>query len=170
MDKLRFGVTVPVLNLTEVEANLYFACYKGVYTGHTYENTAKGVIPYDSASLRTFYFLAYWSKPKGRIYIATQYLGQFGDYTGLKNTIMRAFADRKGIESHSFRNVSTAFQKVQAKEISIEYIKPGADAGSSNSFGKIATIVLKKSSGYGHIELYSFSRSRWIESTLSFYQ
>jgi len=145
VDQLRFSTTVPILGLCELENNLFFGCYKGVYTGHTYENTAKGEIPYDSASLRSFYFMAYWSKPKGRVYIATQYLGQFGDYTGLKNTIVRAFANSKGLESHSFRNVSTAFQKVEAKEISIEYLRKGQDAGTANSFGRGATVVLRRS-------------------------
>lgn len=145
VDKLRFSTTVPVENFKELEANLYWGTYQGVYTGHTYQNTAKGEIPYNSASLRTFYFLAYWSKPKGRVYIATQYLGQFGDYTGLKATIMRAFSNKKGIISHSFRNNAIAFQKVKAKEISIEYMKSGSDAGTPNSFGNIATIVLKRS-------------------------
>jgi hypothetical protein len=145
VDKLRFSPTIPISNLAEVEANLYFGTYQGIYTGHTYQNTAKGEIPYNSASIRTFYFIAYWSKPKGRVYIATQYLGQFGDYTGLKTTITRAFSDKKGVESHSFRNTSTAFQKVEAKEISIEYMKSGTDAGTANSFGNIATIVLKRS-------------------------
>lgn len=145
VDKLRFSATVPVENLKEMEANLYFGTYQRIYTGHTYQNTAKGEIPYNSASIRTFYFIAYWSKPKGRVYIATQYLGQFGDYTGLKTTVMRAFTNKKGIESHSFRNTSTAFQKVKAKEISIEYMKSGTDAGTANSFGNIATIVLKRS-------------------------
>lgn len=145
VDKLRFSMTVPIENLKEIEDNLYFGTYQGLYTGHTYQNTAKGEIPYNSASLRTFYFLAYWSKPKGRVYIATQYLGQFGDYTGLKTTITRAFTNRKNVESHSFRNHSTAFQKVNAKEISIEYMQSGPNAGTANSFGNIATIVLKRS-------------------------
>lgn len=145
VDKLRFSPTVPIANFTEIEPNLYFGTYQGIYTGHTYQNTAKGEIPYNSASLRTFYFMAYWSKPKGRVYIATQYLGQFGDYTGLRNTISRAFSNKKGIESHSFRNNSTAFQKVKAKEISVEYMKSGSDAGTANSFGNVATIVLKRS-------------------------
>lgn len=145
VDQLRFSITVPVQNLVEIEPNLYFGTYQGIYTGHTYQNTAKGEIPYNSASLRTFYFLAYWSKPKGRVYIATQYLGQFGDYTGLKNTIIRSFLKKKGIESHSFRNESTAFQKVKAKEISIEYMQSGENAGTKNSFGNTATIVLKRS-------------------------
>ncbi|WP_332756848.1 hypothetical protein [Sphingomonas sp. LB2R24] len=145
VDKLRFSPTVPIDNFTEIEPNLYFGTYQGIYTGHTYQNTAKGEIPYNSASLRTFYFMAYWSKPKGRVYVATQYLGQFGDYTGLKNTISRAFSNKKGVESHSFRNNSTAFQKVKAKEISVEYMKSGSDAGTANSFGNVATIVLKRS-------------------------
>jgi hypothetical protein len=145
VDKLRFSTVVPIENLVELEPNLYFGTYTGIYTGHTYRNTAKGEIPYNSASLRAFSFLAYWSKPKGRIYIATQYLGQFGDYTGLKNTITRALTNTKGVESHSFRNTSEAFQKVKAKEISIEYMQSSSDAGSTNSFGNIATIVLKRS-------------------------
>lgn len=145
VDKLRFSSTVPILSIQEVEPNLWFGSYQGVYTGHTYQNTAKGEIPYNSASLRTFYFLAYWSKPKGRVYIATQYLGQFGDYTGLKTTITRAFKEKSGIESHSFRNVSTIFQKFKAKEISIEYMSAGENAGAANSFGKTSTIVFKRS-------------------------
>lgn len=148
VDKLRFSPTVPTENLSEIEHGLYFGTYQGIYTGHTFQNTAKGEIPYNSASLRTFCFIAYWSKPNGRVYIATQYLGQFGDYTGLKTTITRAFSNRKGIDSHSFRNASTPFQKVKAKEISVEYMQAGSDAGKPNSFGSVATIVLKRS-GYG---------------------
>lgn len=144
VDKLRFTSVVPIQGLKEVEPHLFFGTYTAVYTGHTYQNTAKGEIPYNSASLRDFGFIAYWSKPKGRIYLATQYLGQFGDYTGLKTTVIRAL-NKKGVESHSFRNSTTAFQKVKAKEISIEYMKSGSDAGTSNSFGNIATIVLKRS-------------------------
>lgn len=79
------------------------------------------------------------------MYIATQYLGQFGDYSGLRNTIERAFTNRKGVESRSFRNDSTAFEKVNAEEIVIEYLKPGSNAGAANNFGNISTIVLKKS-------------------------
>ena len=55
VDKLRFGSTVPVADLTEVESCLFFGSYKGVYTGHSYENTARGLIPHDSASLRKFF-------------------------------------------------------------------------------------------------------------------
>ena len=144
VDKLRFGSTVPVSDLQEVETNLFFGSYKGIYTGHSYENTARGLIPYNSASLRKFYFIAYWSKPKGRVYIATQYLGQFGDYTGLKNTIIRAFKNKKGLTAHSFRNGATAFQKVVAKEITVEYLRKSSDSGKSNAFNKGAVIVLKK--------------------------
>lgn len=145
VDLLRFSTTVPIRGIVEIEPNLFFGTYEAIYTGHTYRNTAKGEIPYNSASIRTFFFMAYWSKPKGRIYIATQYLGHFGDYTGLKTTLSRALSNKKGVESHSFRNVSTAFQKVKAKEISIEYVRSGENAGTPNSFGNIATIVLKRS-------------------------
>jgi hypothetical protein len=144
VDKLRFSSTAPVEGVVEVEAGLYFGKYKGICTGHTYHNTDKGEIPYNSASVRNFYFIAYRAK-SGRIYIATQYLGQFGDYAGLRNTISRAFTNKKGIESHSFRNHSTAFQQVKAKEIMIEYMKPGKNAGTKNAFGNISTIVLKRS-------------------------
>lgn len=144
VDKLRYSSVAPTEGVTEVEPGLYFGKYKGIYSGHTYHNTAKGEIPSNSASIRNFYFIAYRSK-SGRVYIATQYLGQFGDYTGLRNTISRAFSNRKGIDSHSFRNHSTAFQKVKAKEILIEYMKPGKNKGAANTFGNISTIVLKRS-------------------------
>jgi hypothetical protein len=144
VDKLRFGSTVPVSDLTEVEPNLFFGSYKGIYTGHSYENTARGLIPYDSASLRKFYFIAYWSQPKGRVYIATQYLGQFGDYTGLKNTVIRAFSNRKGLDAHSFRNAAVAFQKVIAKEITVEYLRKSSESGKSNAFSQGGIIVIRK--------------------------
>jgi len=145
VDKLRFSSTAPVEDVIEVEPGLHFGKYKAIYSGHTYHNTAKGEIPYNSASIRNFYFIAYRSNSSGRVYIATQYLGQFGDYSGLRNTIERAFTNRKGVESRSFRNDSTAFEKVNAEEIVIEYLKPGSNAGAANNFGNISTIVLKKS-------------------------
>ena len=62
----------------------------------------------------------------------------------MKNTIIRAFSNRKGLDAHSFRNAATAFQKVVAKEIVVEYLRKSSDAGKANAFSKGGTIVIKK--------------------------
>lgn len=149
VDKLRFSTTVPIYNLAEIETNLFFGMYKGVYSGHSYENTAKGKIPFNSASLRQFYFIVYRSPTSGRVYIGTQYLGQFGAYTELKNTIVRAFDNKKGIEAHSIRSNGHAFQKAQAKEIVVEYMRKGDNVGKPNTFSRGPKTFVIKSSGSG---------------------
>lgn len=149
VDNLRFSTTVPIYNFAEIESNLFFGMYKGVYSGHSYENTAKGTIPYNSASLRQFYFIVYRSATSGRVYIGTQYLGQFGAYTELKNTIIRAFTNRKGLEAHSIRSNGHAFQKAQAKEIVVEYMRKGEDVGKANTFSRGPKTFVIKASGSG---------------------
>lgn len=143
VDKIRFAPTAPVQNVQKIDNNLYFGKYKAVYSGHAYENTARGLIPHDSASLRTFSFLVYRSHASGRIYVATQYLGQFGDYVGLARTIKDSFANKKGLESHSIRSVSNSFQQVKAKEVVVDYMRQPDKISKSNAFGKRATVVIK---------------------------
>lgn len=145
VDKVRFAATAPVQHVKKINDNLYAGEYKAVYSGHAYENTARGLIPHDSASLRTFSFIVYRSNTSGRIYIGTQYLGQFGDYTGLGLTIKRSFDNKKGLESFSIRNVSDSFQQVKAKEVVVDYMRKPSKISSSNAFAQRATVVLKRS-------------------------
>lgn len=159
VDKLRFSTTVPIFGLSLVEPDLYFGMYKGVYTGHTYENTARGIIPYNSASLRQFYFIVYRSASSGRVYIGTQYLGNFGSYTELKNTITRSFTNKKGLDVRSFRNTYSSFQKVDAQEIVVEYMRSGENAGASNTYGRGPKTVVLKKSGDG-LDFASETRKR----------
>lgn len=149
VDDLRFSSTVPIYSLVEIEADTYFGMYKGVYSGHSYENTARGIIPHNSASLRKFYFIVHRSSLSGRVYIGAQYLGQFGAYVELRNTIVRAFTRRKGIEAHSIRSNNHYFQKAQAKEIVVEYMRKGANAAKPNTFNQGPKTFVIKSTGSG---------------------
>src|SRR5688572_7219133 len=70
--------------------------------GHSYRNSSKGEISADSINQRRFHFLLYLAE-SGRVYIGTQYLGNFGAYEPLRRTIIELFSGSQAIHSHTFR-------------------------------------------------------------------
>lgn len=69
---------VKVLKCEDVIVDLSICgLYEAGYWGHEYRNLSVGKITADSLNLRPFFFLLYLSK-SGKIYIASQYLGNYG--------------------------------------------------------------------------------------------
>lgn len=133
---------VPIQDIELLADSVCFGLYKGVYTGHSYDNTEKGKISADSMNLRPFYFLLYLSEA-GRLYIGAQYLGHYGSYVELRETIKAFLPDKKTIAAHSFRLDSFAMQNLEAKEVRIK-ISKSKDLASDNVFDDGALVAFRK--------------------------
>lgn len=144
-DRLRFKTEVPTGKIVSVDARTAFGVFKSSYWGHAYENTDKGTIPASSVSLRPFHFMLYLSV-SGRIYIASQYLGQFGGYTGLERTISDLLPDSGSVIAYSFVSGSAYNQNVQPKEVQVTIARQSDKITSGNAFSQGAVIAFKKQS------------------------
>lgn len=142
-DRVRLKRLVPIEDVSTSGTRLIFGLYRAAYWGHAYENTAVGKIPADSISLRPFYFMLYLSK-KGKIFVGVQYLGQFGSYEGLKNTLIRHFHKEKEIVAHSFRNDAAYFENVEPSEVQVRIARKPEDISKKNAFTDGALVTFKK--------------------------
>lgn len=142
-DAVRFKRAVPIENVQKINTRTVFAGYRAAYWGHAYENTAVGKVPADSISLRPFYFILYHGKDE-RIYLGVQYLGLFGSYEGLKNTLISFMSDPKSIVPHSFRQDSAIFEDVEPSEVRVKVIRKPTDIASEGTITDEAIVTFKK--------------------------
>ena len=142
-DRIRYKNIVPIDKVSKVDERTIFGLYKGSYWGHAYENTDAGQISADSISLRPFYFVLYLSD-SGRIYIGAQYLGQFGSYGGLRNTICAMLPSHDDIEAFSFRSDSSAFGEMAPKEVRVHISKKSSEISSDVGFHPGVIVSFKK--------------------------
>ncbi len=94
----------------------------------------------------------YLSK-SGKIYLASQYLGNYGGYTAIKNTILQAFSKKREIVARSFNLGNAHFKKADAKEVEVRFSRNGESITSKNIFGRSGAIVFKKQSRDDGFEL-----------------
>ena len=144
---MRFKKLVPIEDLEQVDERTFFGKYRGAYWGHGYVNTHAGYIPPESISLRPFYFVLYFSTD-GKIYVGTQYLGQFGSYTALKNSLTRIFSGNYQIAVHSFRSEAENLENVEPKEVRIVVASTSKNANSDNN-ASVERLTLLKPLGRG---------------------
>ena len=140
---VQFKQLVPIENVIRENDRTMFGLYRAAYSGHAYENTVVGKVPADSISLRPFYFLAYLSG-SGHIYLGVQYLGQFGGYEALRNTILKQLNNPNNVVAHSFRRDSALFADVEPSEIKVKIARRPDNIASENVFGEGAVIAFKK--------------------------
>lgn len=142
-DSVKFGKVVPFSKLTQVDKRCIFGVYEGAYWGHSYKNSEKGDISAESINQRRFNFMLYLSE-SGRIYIASQYLGLYGFYDGLKKTILNLLPSKKGVEVHTFRQDAIDYSKAVAKEVKVSISSAGDKITSDNLFSSGSMVAVKK--------------------------
>lgn len=140
---VKFGIVVPFSNTQKVDQRTLFGVFEGAYSGHSFKNSTKGEISAESINQRKFHFVLYYSL-SGRIYIGSQYLGNYGDYTGLKNTLISFFDDRKNINAVSFRQDAIDFSKAVAKEVRVSLSDKGKTITSKNLFSEGSIVAVRK--------------------------
>ena len=142
-NKIRNRRLAPIQRVEDIEDNYICGTYKGSYWGHAYENDRLGLIPWDSINLRPFFFILYKSK-SGKIYIGSQYLGNFGGYSAIKATIVSAMENSSEITAHSFNVGNVGIGDAKPKSVEIQYSKNGRSITSRNSIGKSLVLTIKK--------------------------
>jgi hypothetical protein len=140
---VKFGVVVPFSKTQRVDQRTLFGVFEGAYSGHSFKNSAKGEISAESINQRKFHFIIYHSL-SGRIYIGCQYLGNYGDYIGLKNTLISFFDERRNINAVSFRQDAIDFSKAVAKEVRVSLSDKGKTITSKNLFSEGSMVAVRK--------------------------
>jgi len=144
-DRIRYRSDAPMENVIRVDERTIFGTYKGSYWGHAYDNTMRGRIPAESISLRPFHFLLYLSK-SGRIYIASQYLGQFGGYSALQRTLCDLMPGPGFIMPHAVRLDGVSYKNAQAKEVKVTFAEKPASLAAPNKLTSAGMIAFRKMS------------------------
>lgn len=141
-DLVRLKRLVPIHNVNRQDDRIITGTYRAAYWGHAYDNTIVGKIPADSISLRPFYFLLYLSK-SGKIYLGVQYLGQFGSYEGIKNTVKRYLPRGKEIVAHSFRHDASQFESLVPSEVQVKIHRKPDSIWKKNAFSEGALVTFR---------------------------
>lgn len=145
VDRLRYRAEVLIEKLLRINDRTISGTFRAAYWGHAYDNTVAGHIPADSLSMRPFHFLLYLSK-NGKIYIATQYLGQFGGYMALKTMVTDLLPKPESIAANSFRIGPSYFKDLEPKEVRVSFSNKPKEISSKNSFTDSGMITFKKRS------------------------
>lgn len=142
---VKFGRVVPFSKVKRLDDRCLFGVYEGAYWGHAYKNSDKGDISAESINQRRFHFMLYLSD-SGKIYVASQYLGNYGGYTSLKRTVLSYLEHSSQIEAHSFRQDAIDLTKAVAKEVKVSMSTTAKKITSDNLFSSGSMVAVKKRS------------------------
>lgn len=148
LDQIRGGKTIPFSHCKQRDARTFSAVFRSAYWGHAFENSDKGNIDALSVNLRDFCFFLY-KADNGCIYIAAQYLGNYGDYTTLSNVLKKFLkgGSDKQIRSHSIHSTAEDLRDTVPTEVKINLSKLGNKIDQHNIFDSGTMIALKGAAG-----------------------
>ena len=138
--KARRHVRIEKIEKTE---RYIYGIYGNSYSGHEFDNSVFGTIPADSLNIRPFFFMLYHSE-EGYIYIASQYLGNYGGYTTLKSTLYSFLGDASNLNTICFNTNGVYADLAEPKEVQISFSRKSKDIGKSNSYGRVGMFSFKK--------------------------
>lgn len=165
----------PITSLERLDKRTICGVFKASSYGHSFENHLKGNIPANSVNLRPFIFYLYLSQ-SGRIYIASQYLGLYGGYIQIRNTVIDAFPNKSLVEASSFNLAHLDLQNTEIKEIEFQFSRKSKSSSSGNAFGKYGSLALKvaengpsfeKAVRTSILDKYPFSHSSDVRKALT---
>lgn len=150
LDLIRYRNLAPITQVERVSKRMICGQFQASYWGHSYTNSKKGRIAAESINLRPFFFMVYLSK-SGRLYLASQYLGNFGGYTALKNTVIRGMDKKNEIHFSSFNFAVENFKNAVPTEVEVSYHKLGSSPTSKRKFGEKGMLVFKLDKNDDHL-------------------
>lgn len=77
IDKISIRNEAAISSIEKLNPRTVCGIFRAPYSGHSFENSEKGKISASSVSFRPFFFMLYLAE-SGRLYIASQYLGNYG--------------------------------------------------------------------------------------------
>jgi hypothetical protein len=145
IERLRSYKEAPLENLGMLNQRTITGTFKASYYGHGYDNSEKGRISADSVNLRPFHFVLYLAE-SGRIYIGSQYLGLFGGYRILRDTIKGMLPDSAGVRSLSYRLGASYYKNAVPKEIRVNVANKATSIAGRSQLGGKMMIALTRTS------------------------
>ncbi|WEJ11171.1 hypothetical protein [Sinorhizobium prairiense] len=145
IERLRSYKEAPLENLELVNQRTITGTFKASYYGHGYDNSEKGRISADSVNLRPFHFVLYLAE-SGRIYVGSQYLGLFGGYRILRDTIKGMMPESAGIRSLSYRLGASYYKNAEPKEIRVNVANKSTSIAGRSQLGGKMMIALTRTS------------------------
>lgn len=141
-DLIHYRLEAPMERPSRLNKRTLFGVYQAAYTGHSYKNSARGKIPADSISLRPFHYLIYLSD-KGRIYVASQYLGQFGGYSALERTLRNMLNSPETILPHSFRVSGSYYKNAKPTEVRVSFSNSATSSIGKPTLGSNGMVAFR---------------------------
>lgn len=138
--RLRHKVAIDRLDVSG--PNFISGVYRNAYWGHSYENSEHGYVSAESLNLRPFFFQLYLAQ-NGRVFIASQYLGNYGGYEALKKTILSFMRHKSQIVVKSFNMSNAYIQHAIPIAVEIEYSKKSEHIAADNVYDSSRAIVFK---------------------------
>lgn len=142
-DKIKYRHLAAIRELESFDERYIAGVYQAGYWGHAYDNSKHGKITAESLNLRPFFFLLYLSDT-GKIYVASQYLGHFGGYVALRNTIITSLRNRRGVSARSFNVGGINLDKAIPKQLNVVVSKKGKNISHDNSFSKNVAVAFRR--------------------------
>lgn len=147
LEAIRRGKLIPYENCEYVDKRTFRGVFRAGYWGHAYENSDKGNITAESVNLRNFCFFLYLAE-NGRIFIGTQYLGNYGGYTVFADIIKRKLkvGEKTVINSRSIVSDAYNFKDTTPVEVKIDHANTGKTIEERQVFGSSGMLAFRKSS------------------------
>jgi hypothetical protein len=144
--RVKNGLLVPIANQEVLDERTFFGSFEGAYSGHEFRNSKKGVIGADTVNHRPFYFLLYL-KSDGTIVVSTQYLGFYGDYSGLKATLFSLLGEHAKIETKSIISDLDINDGVNIKGVQVDYLNVPKNTYDTQLSGTKTAYVVSRQRG-----------------------
>lgn len=141
-EAVKYGRLVPFYELKRVGDRLFQGKFDAAYFGHSFRNSEKGKISAESINQRVFHFLLYLSE-SGKIYVGTQYLGLYGDYTGLKKAILRYLGLGSSVRSCIIRSDAEDLKGLTPVDIRVTLARRPDDVASKALLSSSSMIAFK---------------------------
>ena len=143
LEQLKFRETAIISNVHVINDRSVFGTYEAGYSGHAYDNTHVGIVPAESISLRRFCFVLYFGE-SGKIYLGSQYLGTFGGYGAIENTIKTFLSNADDVASLSVRLDGVRYQNLIPTEVKVAIARPSKSSTGENSFASRVAVTFKR--------------------------
>jgi hypothetical protein len=146
LELVRKGKVIPFSNIEEDSGRIMTGTFEGAYSGHAFKNSDYGKIHAKSVNQRLFCFLIYHSE-NGRIYVGAQYLGLYGAYTDLKDTLLRFISLPKNTRVRSIRMDAEEFANSTPLELRLTLKRPASEAGAEPKLGSAGALSFRRVPG-----------------------
>lgn len=143
--RIKSGDNIPLLRVTQITENRFFGQFEGAYYGQEYRNTRLGTIDADSLNLRKFHYVVDYRRD-GKIVLGIQYIGNFGDYDGIRSCFIKILQDENHIVSPtSITSLRNEIGDGEPIELKVSLRRQNPIAGGGSIFSRSGVYAVKRS-------------------------